>query len=167
LPWQQVIAGAPALGTVIKNAKEQLRTLPDPLTYGLLRYLNPNVDLPDSDPPIGFNYLGRLGAAAAELSDDMWRIGPDGVTLTGAAAAVPMPLAHTVELNAGTVETEAGANLHATWTWAPSALDHSQVSVLAQLWFDALTGICAHVHVACRFAPASVSTVPALSSTVW
>ncbi|WP_155764962.1 non-ribosomal peptide synthetase, partial [Mycobacterium colombiense] len=146
LPWQQVIAGEAALGTVIKNAKEQLRALPDPLTYGLLRYLNPNVDLPDSDPPIGFNYLGRLGAAAAELSDDMWRIGPDGVTLTGAAAAVPMPLAHTVELNAGTVETEAGANLHATWTWAPSALDHSQVSVLAQLWFDALTGICAHVR---------------------
>ncbi|OSC19691.1 non-ribosomal peptide synthetase, partial [Mycobacterium vulneris] len=146
LPWAQVITGAPALGTVIKNAKEQLRALPEPLTYGLLRYLNPDADLPESDPPIGFNYLGRLGAAAAELSDDMWRIGPDGVTLTGAAAAVPIPLAHTVELNAGTVETEAGASVHATWTWAPSALDHSQVSVLAQLWFDALTGICAHVR---------------------
>ncbi|WP_415823103.1 condensation domain-containing protein, partial [Mycobacterium senriense] len=74
LPWSQVLSGAPALGAVIKDAKEQLRTLPDPLTYGLLRYLNPEVDLPHSDPPIGFNYLGRLGAAATELSEELWRI---------------------------------------------------------------------------------------------
>src|SRR6185437_7702314 len=92
-----------------------------------------------SDPPIGFNYLGRLGAAAAQLSEDLWRISPDGVTLTGAAAAVPMPLAHTVD-------TDSGPLLHATWTWAPSALDHTQINRLAQLWFDALTGICAHVR---------------------
>ena len=63
LGWAQVIAGEAALGTVIKDAKEQLRALPDPLTYGLLRYLNPDVELAGSDPPIGFNYLGRLGAA--------------------------------------------------------------------------------------------------------
>src|SRR6185312_6901364 len=139
-------AGEAALGAVIKDAKEQLRALPDPLTYGLLRYLNPDVDLPESDPPIGFNYLGRLGAAAAQLSEDLWRISPDGVTLTGAAAAVPMPLAHTVELNAATEDTDSGPLLHATWTWAPSTLDRTQINRLAQLWFDALTGICAHVR---------------------
>ena len=118
-----MVAGEAALGAVVKDAKEQLRALPDPLTYGLLRYLNPEVDLGGSDPAIGFNYLGRLGAAAAELSDDVWRISPDGVSLTGAAAAVPMPLTHTVELNAGTVDTDAGPQLQANWTWAPSALD--------------------------------------------
>ena len=122
LSWAQVIAGEAALGAVIKDAKEQLRALPDPLTYGVLRYLNPDVELAGSDPPIGFNYLGRLGAPAqAAAADDVWRIGPDGVSLTGAAAAVPMPLAHTVELNAGTVDTEVGPHLHANWTWAPSA----------------------------------------------
>ena len=62
----------------IKDAKEQLRALPDGLTYGVLRYLNPDVDLDGADPAIGFNYLGRLGAAAAELSDDFWRISQDG-----------------------------------------------------------------------------------------
>src|SRR6185437_1754087 len=87
LSWAQVLAGEAALGAVIKDAKEQLRALPDPLTYGLLRYLNPDVDLPDSGPL-----------------------------------------------------------LHATWTWARSALDRTQISRLAQLWFDALTGICAHVR---------------------
>ena len=124
LDWAQVVAGEAALGPVIKDAKEQLRALPDGLTYGLLRYLNPDVDLAGPDPAIGFNYLGRLGAAAAELSEDLWRISQEGLALTGAAAAVPMPLAHTVELNAGTADTDAGPQLHANWTWAHSALDH-------------------------------------------
>ena len=146
LSWAQVVAGDAALGAVIKDAKEQLRALPDPLTYGLLRYLNPDVELAGSDPLIGFNYLGRLGAAAADRSDDLWRICQDGVSVTGAASAVPMPLGHTVELNAGTIDTDTGPHLQATWMWAPSALDHAQVSRLSKLWFDALAGICAHVQ---------------------
>ena len=146
LSWAQVVAGEAPLGALIKDAKEQLRALPDPLTYGVLRYLNPDVDLAGSDPPIGFNYLGRLGGTAADLSDDLWRISQDGLSVTGAATALPLPLGHTVELNAGTVDTGTGPHLHANWTWAPSALDHAQVSRLSQLWFDALVGICAHVR---------------------
>ena len=146
LSWAQVVAGEAALGAVIKDAKEQLRALPDGLTYGVLRYLNPEVDLAGSDPPIGFNYLGRLGAGAAELYDDLWRFSQEGVSLTSAAGALPMPLMHTVDLNAGTVDTDTGPHLHANWTWAPSALDRAQVSRLSQLWFDALAGICAHVR---------------------
>ena len=146
LSWAQVLAGEAALGALIKDAKEQLRALPDGLTYGLLRYLNTEVGLAGSDPAIGFNYLGRLGAAAAEVSDDIWRICPEGWSLTGASAALPMPLKHTVELNAGTLDTDAGPHLHANWTWAPSALDRAQVSRLSRLWFEALAGICAHVR---------------------
>ena len=70
----------------------------------------------------------------------------DGGSITGVAAAIPMPLMHTVELNAGTVDTDAGPRLRAGWTWAPSALDHAQVARLSRLWFDALAGICAHVR---------------------
>ena len=66
------------------------------MTYGLLRYLNADVELGESDPVIGFNYLGRLGAAAGELSEEFWRISPEGLAVTGAAAAVPTPLAHAV-----------------------------------------------------------------------
>ena len=146
LDWAQVTAGAAGLGAVIKDAKEQLRALPDGLTYGVLRYLNSDVDLAGSDPPIGFNYLGRLGAGAAEASGDIWEICQDGWSVTGVAAAIPMPLMHTVELNAGTVDTAAGPRLRAGWTWATSALDDAQVSRLSRLWFDALAGICAHVR---------------------
>jgi glycopeptidolipid biosynthesis protein len=144
LQWAQVFAGDAALGAVIKDAKEQLRALPDPVTYGLLRYLNSEVDLGGSDPTIGFNYLGRLGAGA-DLSGELWRINEDSLSFASVATAVPLPLAHTVELNAGTMDTEAGPHLQATWTWGPSALNDEQVSRLSQLWFEALAGICAHV----------------------
>jgi len=146
LSWEQVGAGEAALGGVIKGAKEQLRALPDPLSYGVLRYLNPDVDLAESDPPIGFNYLGRLGAASAEMSEDLWRLCQEGLSASGASAAIPMPLMHTVELNAGTVDTGSGPRLQANWTWAPSALNHAQISRLSRLWFEALAGICAHVR---------------------
>ncbi|WP_435405686.1 Tyrocidine synthase 2 [Mycolicibacterium parafortuitum] len=146
LTWEQVRSGHRDLGRVIKDAKEQLRTLPDGITYGLLRYLNDGVDLDGADPPIGFNYLGRIGAGAGEVSGDIWEIRQDGWTVTGAAAAIPMPLMHTVELNAGTVDTEHGPRLRAGWSWALSALDHGHVNRLSELWFDALAGICAHVR---------------------
>ncbi|WP_234783586.1 condensation domain-containing protein, partial [Mycolicibacterium celeriflavum] len=140
------VSAVAALGALVKDAKEQLRALPDPLTYGLLRYLNPDVELGGSDPVIGFNYLGRLGAAAAEVSDELWGLSPDGMALTGAAAAVPMSLAHTVELNAATADTDAGPRLQANWSWASSVVDRAQVDRLSRLWFEALAGICAHVR---------------------
>jgi non-ribosomal peptide synthase protein (TIGR01720 family) len=144
--WEQVVSGDAALGDVIKSVKEQLRSVPDGLTYGLLRYLNPEIDLGGSDPTIGFNYLGRLGAGAAEVSEDLWRIDSDAVSVTAAAGTVPTPLGHTVELNAGTMDTEAGPQLQATWTWALSVLSHEQISKVSQLWSEALAGICAHVR---------------------
>ncbi|OBI76402.1 non-ribosomal peptide synthetase [Mycobacterium sp. E740] len=146
LDWSRVSAGGPSLGALIKDAKEQLRELPDGLSYGLLRYLNPDAELPDSDPAIGFNYLGRLGAAAAETSDDLWRMSHDGMSLTAVASDIPMPLLHTVELNAATVDTDSGPQLQANWTWAPSALGEADVIRLTSLWFEALDGICQHVR---------------------
>ncbi|WP_122496459.1 amino acid adenylation domain-containing protein, partial [Mycobacterium attenuatum] len=145
LRWAQVVAGEAGLGAAVKDVKEQLRALPDGLTYGVLRYLNTEVDLAGPDPAIGFNYLGRLGAGL-EPSAAGWRISHEGAALTRAATAVAMPLAHTMELNAVTVDTEAGPSLHANWMWAPSALDRAQVSRLSRLWFEALGGICAHVR---------------------
>ncbi|MCB0941189.1 MAG: amino acid adenylation domain-containing protein, partial [Mycobacterium sp.] len=146
ISWEQVRAGDAALGAVIKDAKEQLRALPDPVSYGLLRYVNPDVDLGGAEPGIGFNYLGRLGSGAGELAEELWRIDADAATLSAAAAAIGMPLMHTVALNAGTLDTESGPRLQASWTWAPSAMDAGQIDRLSKLWFEALSGICAHVQ---------------------
>ena len=95
---------------------------------------------------IGFNYLGRLGGAVPEVAGEGWRISPEGVALTGAVAGLAMPLMHTVELNAGTVDSDAGPRLHAGWTWAASAVDEARVARLGRLWFEALAGICAQVR---------------------
>ncbi|WP_445166402.1 amino acid adenylation domain-containing protein [Mycolicibacterium sp. Dal123E01] len=146
LSWAQVAAGDARLGAVVKAAKEQLRGVPDGLNYGLLRYLNDEVDLDGPDPVIGFNYLGRQGATTAENSGDAWQICWDGLANISPSVKPAIPLMHTVELNAGTVDTDAGPCLGAAWTWAPSALNDAQVNRLSQLWFEALTGICAHVQ---------------------
>jgi len=146
LPWGEVVSGGDGLGVVVKAVKEQLRELPDGLTYGLLRYLNPDVELSDPDPAIGFNYLGRLAAGASELSEQLWRISDDGLAVTATAGAVSTPMGHTLELNAGTVDSDAGPQLQAGWTWAPSVLDGAEVERLGRLWFEALAGICAHVE---------------------
>jgi glycopeptidolipid biosynthesis protein len=148
LTWEQVKSGDAALGPVVKDVKEQLRALPDGLTYGLLRYLNPEVDFVGAEPTIGFNYLGRLGAGAAAQSEALWRIALDGLTVADSASVVAMPLMHTLDLNAGTVETggKEGPRLQANWTWAQSAVAEAQVRRLSQLWFEALTGVCAHVR---------------------
>ncbi|MEZ0355517.1 amino acid adenylation domain-containing protein [Mycobacterium sp. SA01] len=146
LTWAQVAAGDARLGAVVKAAKEQLRALPEGLNYGVLRYLNDQVDLDGADPVIGFNYLGRQGASTAETSGDSWQICWDGLADISPSVKPPIPLMHTLELNAGTVETDAGPILTAQWMWAPSALKQTQVNRLSQLWFEALTGICAHVQ---------------------
>ncbi|WP_254902484.1 condensation domain-containing protein, partial [Mycobacterium simiae] len=148
LAWEHVGTGEPALGAAVKAAKEQLRALPDGLTYGLLRYLRPDGDpagLAGDDPLIGFNYLGRLGGAA-QLSDELWRVSPDGIAVAAAAVRISMPLGHTVELSAATLDTDTGPRLQATWTWAVSALTDEQIERLSRLWFEALAGICAHVR---------------------
>ena len=147
LSWAQVGSGAAVLGAVIKDAKEQLRALPDPLSYGLLRYLNDDVDLDGPEPHIGFNYLGRLGFSGRGLaSGEGWSVSENALSSTGAAMAVPMALAHTLELNAVTVDTDAGPHLQANWTWAPSALDEPRVKRLSRAVVRSPEGICAHVR---------------------
>jgi len=146
LSWAQVVAGDAKLGAVIKDVKEQLRAVPDGLNYGVLRYLNSEVDLEGPDPVIGFNYLGRQGATTADASGNAWQICWDGLAHISPGVKPPIPLTHTLMLNAGTIDTDIGPVLGGAWMWAPSALDQAQVTRLSQLWFEALAGICAHVQ---------------------
>jgi non-ribosomal peptide synthase protein (TIGR01720 family) len=142
LDWAQVTAGQAALGAVLKDAKEQLRALPHPVTFGVLRYLNADVELSGPDPSIGFNYLGRFGNAASDAASGGWR----PVRRTLPSTGVCMPMLHTLEINAGTLDTEDGPCLQVDWTWATSVLDEAQVTRLSRLWFEALAGMCAHVQ---------------------
>ena len=145
LTWAQVVAGDAGLGTVIKAAKEQLRAVPDPWTYGVLRYLNSDVDLNGSDPVIGFNYLGRMGAGATAVSGDTWQICQYGLVATQVARHP-----HAVDAHRG------AQRRHRRHRDRPAPARRLAVGALGprrragqsaeRLWFEALAGICAHVR---------------------
>ncbi|MBX5489004.1 MAG: amino acid adenylation domain-containing protein, partial [Mycolicibacterium hassiacum] len=141
-PWSHIAAGGSALEAFVKNAKEQLRALPDGLTYGLVRYLNREAGLDQPDPTVMFNYLGRV-TSGTDTPAQAWLPGEE---LLMSAPALSMPMTHTLALNAATVDTETGPCLQASWSWATSVLAEADVERLSGLWFDALTRICAVVR---------------------
>ncbi|EUA31097.1 linear gramicidin synthetase subunit D domain protein [Mycobacterium xenopi 4042] len=145
LGWAQVAAGEPILGAVIKDAKEQLRALPDGLTYGLLRYLNPDVELNGFEPVIGFNYFGRMGAPPRRSRPSC---GGRARTLCSPRAATLVFRCRwrTPWTSMRSPSTPAPAAVARRLDVAPSAMDRAQVSRLSRLWFEALRGICAHVR---------------------
>src|SRR5262249_55724458 len=142
LDLDQALTGGPALGRAVKIIKEQLRApRHNGLSYGLLRYLNPQTASQlagHATPQIGFNYLGRF--AAPGLAD--WALADEQVGLGAGDPA--MPLAHCVEVNALTFDAADGAQLTAHWTWAPSLLTEEAVRDLAESWFRALQALVRH-----------------------
>jgi non-ribosomal peptide synthase protein (TIGR01720 family) len=143
LDLDEALAGGPALGRALKLVKEQLRELPDRgLGYGLLRYLNPQTASQldgFATPQIGFNYLGRDEAPAT--AD--WAAASEAVTRGGDPA---MPLAHALDVSAITLDHPAGAELSATWSFAPALVEEAAVRDLAQRWFQALEALVRHAE---------------------
>ena len=137
------MAGGPALGRALKLIKEQLHAVPEHgLGYGLLRYLNAQTSetlRSLSRPQLGFNYLGRLAAAAA--TD--WGVAGEAAAL-GSGGDPAVQLAHPLAVNALTLDGRDGATLNASWSWAPALLDEADVRALAQGWFEALEALVRH-----------------------
>ncbi|WP_189241736.1 non-ribosomal peptide synthetase, partial [Planobispora rosea] len=135
LDWADLTGGGTAAGEVVKRVKEQLRALPDPLGYGLLRHLNP-VTAPVlaalPRPEIGFNYLGRVTVSGGD-----WEPADGGLSGGRDAAA---PLRHAIQIDAVVL----GDTLRATWTWAGTAYSEDEIVALAAAWCEALTGISRH-----------------------
>ncbi|MFB9881424.1 condensation domain-containing protein, partial [Planobispora siamensis] len=130
--------GERAAGQAIKRVKEQLRAVPDPLTYGLLRHLDPDTaaelaDLPR--PQILFNYLGRVTVA-----DGDWNLVPADV----GGHDPDMPVSHVLEINATVYDRPDGPHLEAAWSWPDGVLAEAEVEELAETWFEALGGLAEH-----------------------
>ncbi|MER7023717.1 MULTISPECIES: condensation domain-containing protein [Streptomyces] len=138
-------AAGPAVGTAVKRIKEQVRSIPDKgVRYGLLRYLNPQTAalLEQAErPEFVFNYLGRF-----PVSDDAdWSVVPEygtGLDDTGPG----MPMAHSIEVNAATVDRPDGPVLRATWTWDGSVVSEADTRELAETWFRMLRTLVAHAR---------------------
>jgi non-ribosomal peptide synthase protein (TIGR01720 family) len=104
-------------------------------------------------PELGFNYLGRFGAAgsvssaAGSASADGSAAWPMAPGLEELASGDPaMPLAHLIEINALTLDGADGPQLTAHVSFAPRLLAEAQVRDLAQRWFDTLEALVRHVR---------------------
>ncbi|MEV8321013.1 condensation domain-containing protein [Streptomyces sp. NPDC059900] len=145
LDWAEVRAAGPAVGSAVKRIKEQVRAVPDKgVRYGLLRYLNPETGplLEQADrPEFVFNYLGRF--EASDAAD--WSVVPEyGTGLDGTGPG--MPMAHSIEVNAATVDQAEGPVLNATWSRADSVVSEADTRELARTWFSMLRTLVRHVR---------------------
>ncbi|WP_143203912.1 non-ribosomal peptide synthetase, partial [Streptomyces sp. CB02400] len=122
----------------VKRVKEQLRAVPGGgAGYGLLRHLNADTApalAALAEPQIGFNYLGRTPTSAAPSGADWSPVAQPG----GPDADPATPLAHTLDINAVTVDGPEGPVLSATFAWAGGLLDEAEVRELAERWLRAL-----------------------------
>ena len=92
------------------------------------------------EPQLSFNYLGRF-----RVSDSReWEIASEN-NVVGGGRALQMPMSHCLEVTSMTQDSEMGPKLIAHWFWAPSLLQKSEVSVLAEEWFDALKSLVNYV----------------------
>ena len=84
LDWAQVVAGDARAGGAVKDAKEQLRALPDGLTYGLLRYVNAEVDLDGPTRRSGSTTWDGWARSPMSCPGNCGGSATDGLSLTGA-----------------------------------------------------------------------------------
>ncbi|MFD3743313.1 non-ribosomal peptide synthase/polyketide synthase [Nocardia sp. NPDC058633] len=155
--WDQVCAGGPAVGTLVKSVKEQLRAVPDKgIGFGMLRYLNPDTaaDLRRfSAGQIGFNYLGRFTSTdllPQRLRGAGWTPSVDaGQLITPLDPATSaMPALAVLDVNAMVVDTEDGPVLRAVFAAPTGVLSENEIGELAQLWHSAVLGLARHATTA-------------------
>ncbi|GDY71383.1 hypothetical protein SAV31267_008680 [Streptomyces avermitilis] len=142
-----VLAGGPAAGVLLKAVKEQARTVPgDGLGYGLLRHLNPETGpvlaaLPSAQ--IGFNYLGRFSTSGTgELSPAAWQM--TGESAIGGSVDPGTPVLHALEASATVRDTPEGPELTFSLSWPTGLMDEAEAVRLGRAWEQVLNGLAAH-----------------------
>ncbi|MQY25999.1 non-ribosomal peptide synthase/polyketide synthase [Nocardia aurantia] len=148
--WEEICAGGPAAGALVKSVKEQLRAVPDKgIGFGLLRYLNPEtaaVLQGFSTGQIGFNHLGRFTASdllPEGLRGTGWT--PARHDLGSVAGQDPaMPAPAVLDATTMVVDTDDGPMLRAVFANPRNVLSTSETQELAQLWRQAVLGLARH-----------------------
>ncbi|MGH7750552.1 MAG: condensation domain-containing protein, partial [Candidatus Dormibacteria bacterium] len=124
-------------GEALKSIKEQLRAIPHRgLSYGALRYLNPDSPLhADAHPQISLNYHGQWGAASAP--GGLYRGSHNGLAPDHAPESIRPYL-----LDVGGMITD--GELHLSWTYSQNVHDETTITDLAAQMLQALREIVAH-----------------------
>ncbi|WP_050515576.1 non-ribosomal peptide synthetase [Streptomyces rimosus] len=132
--------GALDAEAMLKRVKEQVRELPEHgIGHGLLRHLNPRTAgtlAASAEPPILFNYLGRVPAADRPGAATAW-------TATGDPHPPEGVRTHPVDLDARTEDTAEGPRLTAHWAWDTALVSEDGMRRLAQAWSRAAEALAA------------------------
>ncbi|MFF3641304.1 amino acid adenylation domain-containing protein [Streptomyces sp. NPDC002564] len=138
--FEDLVDGGPAAASALKRVKEQLRAVPgDGLGHGLLRHLNPGTAAALAALPaarIGFTYLGRVPAGAAD---------GDAGTPAGDPAGGRFPVAHPLEMTGAVHDRADGPRLTLSLAWPERLLDGTAAQALVDGWAAMLGGLAAHV----------------------
>ncbi|QBI54649.1 non-ribosomal peptide synthetase [Streptomonospora litoralis] len=138
-------AGGSAAGDALKRVKEQLRAHPGDggIGYGLLRHLDPDagpVLAAVPEPPLLFNYLGRVAVSAEEAA---WAVAPETAGLPPGIDP-EMPVGYPLQVDTVARDGAGGPVLSATWSWPKRLLSEQAARGLAESWFAQLSGLVAH-----------------------
>ncbi|MFE5123437.1 amino acid adenylation domain-containing protein [Streptomyces sp. NPDC056669] len=131
-------AGGPAVGTVLKTVKEQVRGLPDQgIGYSLLRHLNPKTAAVlerHGSGQISFRYRGRLSAVGVPAEPLEPDVGRD-----------PRPFPRDgIDIEATVIDTADGPCLGARFTVPEDILPAAEARDLAETWRQALEALGRH-----------------------
>nr|WP_238782902.1 non-ribosomal peptide synthetase [Streptomyces monomycini] len=122
--FDEVRAGGPAAGRLLKRVKEQAgRSYGDGLPV----------------PTAGFNYLGRFSVAGQEAGD--WQ--PAGPRSMGADADPELPVPHALEFGGLVRDGDGGPELVLLVSWLAGALTEDGAVRLADRWTGLLAGLAA------------------------
>ncbi|MFB6456885.1 amino acid adenylation domain-containing protein [Chitinophaga sp. Hz27] len=124
---------------LIRNTKEQLRSIPDKgLGYGVLKFIREEQGLAGEEPwDIVFNYLGQLDNM---VGTSKWLIGMDD---SNAAVSNVSPLNPVKEKIAITAMVE-GGRLNISWNYSGRHFDAGTVQQLADRYLQVLSGLIQH-----------------------
>ena len=142
----EVLAGGPAAGRLIKSVKEQLASVPNKgVGYSLLHYLNRSAraDLPGAMPgQISFNYLGQI--TSADLPPELIGVGWTGASDVELTAGIDPDMAAAASLDINSYVAD--GVLDTTIGFPAGLFAEADVQELAALWLEALGGIAAHAN---------------------
>ncbi|MGH3875276.1 MAG: amino acid adenylation domain-containing protein, partial [Pseudonocardiaceae bacterium] len=124
-------------GHTLKSVKEQLRAIPHRgLSYGALRYRNPNSPLHNDPPPqISFNYHGQWDTSPA--TGGLFQVRSEHL---GTDLASDAPAPHLLAVT-GLVQ---GGQLELTWSYSHHVHDQTTIRRLAEQMIQALHEIINH-----------------------
>lgn len=143
-----VLDADPAAGGALLDAvARELDSVPNRgLDYGLLRYVDQDLELIDGvDPQVEFNYLGRFDLGVADQQPGPWQPVVD-LAVNEHLPTDPepdLPLRYALDVVTVVRATADGPQLVTNWRYCSTVLSVADIARLSELWTRSITALSA------------------------